>query len=552
MLASAVVLKRFRLPELTIGRFVAKRTMRSAAFWGIIFCLFVASKAVGYAKAYPSAHDRLALGTSLSNNIGLNAIFGVPHNLATVAGLTIWNTLNAMVIIGAIWALLTATKSLRGEEAAGRWELLLAGQTTARRAALNALAGLAVALLTLFVVAASGFTLVGRVNGVDFSASSSLFFALAVVAGISEFMFVGALASELMPTRAQAASLATAVFGVSFLLRAMADISSAHWISDLSPLGWVEKLQPLYHSQPLWLLPIVGFGVCLAIITVWLAGRRDLGGSVLADHDTARPRTWLLHTPLTTAIRLTRATSLSWLLGISFVAFFFGTLTKSAAQAFSSSLKAEYIIRRLAQAAHAQLTTVAAKTFLGVILLLVMLVIMAYVASALGRVREDEAEGYLDNLLVQPVSRLQWLGGRISLILTMLLLTGVATSMAAWAGQVSQHNNVSFQTFILAGINMLGPAVFSLGLGVLTFGFWPRVTSLVAYGVLAWSFLIQMVSSGVNLNHWLLDTSVLHHIALAPATDPNWQAVLILVGLGMVFGVLGVWRFTKRDIALMQ
>ena len=35
-----------------------------------------------------------------------------------------------LMVLGAVWGLLTSTRLLRGEEDAGRWELLLAGQTT--------------------------------------------------------------------------------------------------------------------------------------------------------------------------------------------------------------------------------------------------------------------------------------------------------------------------------------------------------------------------------------------------------------------------------------
>ena len=41
------------------------------------------------------------------------------------------------------FGLLTATRLMRREEDSGRWELLLAGQTTRRRAAVQAVAGLA-------------------------------------------------------------------------------------------------------------------------------------------------------------------------------------------------------------------------------------------------------------------------------------------------------------------------------------------------------------------------------------------------------------------------
>jgi ABC-2 type transport system permease protein len=60
-----------------------------------------------------------------------------------VAGYTAYHVIGVLGIIGAVWGLLAATRLLRGEEEAGRWELLLAGRTTRRRAAAAAIAGLA-------------------------------------------------------------------------------------------------------------------------------------------------------------------------------------------------------------------------------------------------------------------------------------------------------------------------------------------------------------------------------------------------------------------------
>src|SRR5579872_3720095 len=131
----AVRVHKYRSPRTVIGRFVARRTYRSAIFWAAIFCVYVLSKSSGYAAAYPTQADRAGLATTFGNNLGLNALLATPHQLNTVAGFVTWNTLSVTVIIGSIWALLLATRNFRGEEEAGRWEVLLGGQTTARAAA---------------------------------------------------------------------------------------------------------------------------------------------------------------------------------------------------------------------------------------------------------------------------------------------------------------------------------------------------------------------------------------------------------------------------------
>ena len=44
-----------------------------------------------------------------------------------------------------------------------------------------------------------------------------------------------------------------------------------------------------------------------------------------------------------------------------------------------------------------------------------------------------------------------------------------------------------------AGVNMVAPVLFTLGVGVSAFGIVLRYTTLAAYGILGWSFLISIV-----------------------------------------------------------
>jgi ABC-2 type transport system permease protein len=536
--------QRFGSVSRAISRFVVRRSIRGTVLWAAIFGVFVASKAAGYATAYPTVTGRAQLAASFGNNDGLKALFGTPHSLETVAGFTAWNTLGVMAIIGSIWALLLATRTFRGEEAAGRWELVLAGPTTARRATINTLVGLGACIVIFYIIAAAAFTAAGQLHGVNFTASATLFFALAAIAGLTVFMAVGALMSQLMPIRSRAAGAAAVIFGVCFLLRAMGDITSATWLLDVTPFGWIEKLQPLYHPQPLWLIPLATLILIVVGLSVWLAGRRDLGASVFADKDSAPAHVGLLNHPLAAAFRLNRTSIVSWLLGITFIAAFFGGLTKAAVQVFSSSQQLGRFVNKLAHAAQ----QAEVNAFLGIIFLLLIVLVMAYAASTVSALREDEAEGYLDNLLVRPVSRLQWLGGRMALSTMAIIVASALMTLAVWFGVASGHLGVSSHVLWQAGLNALAPILLTLGIAVCAFGIVPRLTSVIGYGVLAWSFLIQIVSSGLHLNHWLLDTSVLYHVSLTPAAPPVWHTDVMMVGLGLVLAVIGALAFNYRDL----
>jgi ABC-2 type transport system permease protein len=520
--------------------------MRSAVLWALVFGAYVASKAIGFVKVYPTPAAQQKILGPFSSNTGIEVILGPLRRAAeTVPGYVAWNTLSIMVIVGVIWAFLITTKTFRGEENAGRWELLLSGQTTARKAAVNALAGLGVSLALFYVIMGVIFTAVGKYQGVNYSTGAAFFLALAVASAVMLFVTVGALASQLMSTRTRAASTSAAVFGIFFLLRVVADMSSAHWLLNLTPLGWVEKLQPLSGSQPVWLIPIIGLSVILGGLTIYFAGKRDLEDSIFADKDTAKPRTTLLNSPFALAIRLTRTNSISWLIAFFAAAVLYGSLIKAEVQAVMQSTGAEHVISRLAFQSQGAVAAV----FLGIIFLLQMLLIMSYVASSVAAIRRDEASGYIDNFLVRPVSRLRWLAGRIVLIAVVLIMSGLVTVAGVWVGIANQHVGVPFHSLFLAGINALVPVALTVGVGIFAFGVQPRLTSILAYGVLVWSFLISMVSSGLNLNHWVLDTSVLHQIVLAPSANPNWSIDLIIFIISVVLCMAGAIVFNRRDLA---
>ena len=74
--------------------------------------------------------------------------------------------MGVLTIVGAIWGLLTATRLTRGEEDAGRWELLLTGPTTRARAAAQAVAAMLVGLMALWAVAAVIIVAVGSTSKV--------------------------------------------------------------------------------------------------------------------------------------------------------------------------------------------------------------------------------------------------------------------------------------------------------------------------------------------------------------------------------------------------
>lgn len=532
-----------RYPAAVAGLRTARRAVRSGALWGYVFGVTVASSAYGYTTAYRTPGQRARVAALFGSNPGLAAVNGPARQIQTVAGYTVWKSFMFLIIVGAVWGLLTGTKLLRGEEDAGRWELLLAGQTTRRRAAAQAVAGLGAGLAALWALTAVITVVAGQLPRVGIAAGPALYFALALVTPAAMFLAAGALASQLAATRRQAAGYAGAVLGACYALRLVADSGTGlAWLRWATPLGWTEELQPLTLPRPLALLPIAGLAAVLGGLAVYLAGVRDVGAGVLPERGGARPRTRLLAGPACLAARLERPALLAWAAAIGAWALLLGYLARQGGSMLTSSSSVERVVTRLG--AHGA----GAADYLGFTFLTVAWLVAFIAAGQVAAARAEEAEGRLEHLLVRPVSRAAWLAGRAAVAAMAVAVGGLLAGLLAWAGAASQDTRVSLPSLLAAGINVVPPALCILGIGVLVMGVWPRATSAVTYGLLAWSLLIELSGGFFSSSHWLLDTSVFHHVAASPAVSPDWVSAAVLAAIGAAAAVAGGAAFRRRDL----
>jgi ABC-2 type transport system permease protein len=519
-----------------------RRAIRSGVLWGYIIGIVVASSAITYTRIYSTQADRDALAKAFGSNNATAALFGPAPDLQTVAGFTVFKSLMTVMVLGALWGLLTSTRLLRGEEDAGRWELLLTGQSTRRSAAAEALGGLGLGLAILWLVTAVITVLTGLISSVGFSVGASLYFALAQVAAALMFLAVGALTSQLAATRRQALSLGGWFLGYCYLVRMVADAGvGLHGLIWASPLGWVEELQPLTSPNPVALLPIFGFSAAIVTLALHFSGLRDVGGSVLRDRTHARPRLRLLSGQFTLSIRLLRPVIIGWVVALAATGLALGLIANQAGGTVSGSSVEEVFARLGAPGTSAQ-------SFLGVCFLIVAILAGFTAAGQTTAARSEEAEGRTDNIAIEPVSRAAWLGGRVAIAVVVLVLGGLVAGVFAWVGVALEGGGVSFTTLLKAGVNVVPAAICLLGIGILAMGVWPRMTSYVVYGYLGWSLLIELVGGFGSGSRWLLDSSLYHQMAAAPAVDPNWAVNGVMIGIGAAAALAGIASFRRRDL----
>lgn len=531
-----------RAPRSLVARYSARRSLRSGLLWGYVFGISVASSAFGYGRIYKTTAERRRLADAFASSHAASALFGPASDLQSVAGFTVFKVSMTLMVVGAVWGLLTSTRLLRGEEDAGRWELLVSGWTTRGLGSAQAMAGLAAGAAALWAVTALVTVVAGRAPSVAFGVAACLYLALALVAAAVMFLAVGAVTSQLAATRRRAAGYAAVVLGVSYGLRMVGDAGTGtHWLVWLSPLGWVEQLQPLTRPRPWALVPIAAFVAVSAVVAVVLARHRDVGSSTWPDRSAAPPRLAGLSGPTALAARLAASPALWWSAGTALAGLLMGIVAKAAGTTIVGSSVHEVLSRLGAPGTG---TT----AFLGVTFLMLAIVIALEAASLAGAARVEEAAGRLDHLVAAPVGRARWIWGRVLVATVALVASGVAAGAFTWVGTVTQGSGPSLATALGAGLNIVPPAFFVLGAGVLALGLRPRWTTAVVYSVLGWSALVTLVGGFFAQDHWVLDTSLFHQMASAPAVAADWRTDGVMVAIGVVSMLCGAVALRRRDV----
>ena len=350
--------------------------------------------------------------------------------------------------------------------------------------------------------------------------------------------------SQLLPTRRGALGLATATLGLLFRAADSSPdtVPGAGWLRWATPLGWAELLRPLTGPQPLvLLLPAVTTALLLAL-TAGLARRRDVGAGLFPRDDSADPRLWLLSSPTAQALRSQATVVIAWLAATAALLMILGVVSHSLSTA-DVPANAQRQIAKLGSG-----SIVTPTGYIAFLFLFVALAICLFGCTQISALRRDE-EQQLESVLAQPVSRSNWLAGRLILATFAAAAIALAAGIAAWVGATAAGVHVPLPSLLEAGVNALPIAILFLGLGGLAYALVPRVAAGIMYGLVAVAFLWQLVGALIGPPHWVLDLSPFAHLALVPTQPFQPVSAAVMVTVGVLGVISSLVAFSRRDIA---
>ena len=510
---------------------------RSVILVALSVAAYIVIEVQSYLRTYPDRASRAHLQSF--DTPAIRMLQGRPYAVDTVGGFVAWDGGWVLEMIIAIWAILTMTRMLRGEEESGRSELVLAGSISGSRSTGLVVSTVMAAVAVVGLAAIVALTLSGA------SLAGSLLFGAGLTGFAATLAGLAAVSSQLFGVRRRAAGTAALLLGLFYLLRVVSNSADGReWVGWSTPFGWMDRLHAFGDNRWTALIPFAVAALGLAVTAVALRRRRDDGAGVLPESDRRPARLHLLGSSLGFAWRSTQGAWLSWTLGLAVYCFVLGTLVNTVID----FLRHDPGYRKTLEAMGWDAATTA-QGFLGTMGVTMGVAFALYACWRVGAARTEEATKRIDLVLARPLSRWRWLGEHVFLTgLASVLLVSIS-GFALWAGAAVTGAPVSLPDTLASTLNTLPVVAVYAGLAVLTLAALPRATVALTVTVVMVSYLANLLGPTLSWPTWVVDLSPFSHVAFVPVEPFEGTAAVVMVLVGSALALAGMALFRWRDLA---
>ncbi|MEU4243612.1 hypothetical protein [Actinoplanes sp. NPDC026619] len=526
---------------MTAGRAVTGLAVRQVRWGAAIVAVLAAGMsllvAATYAETVGSGSGAASLA-SLAGNPAIRTLFGPPVALDDPGGFAVWRTGTFLAVLLGAWGLLAVTRTTRGAEEAGRWDLLLAGRITLAGAVGRHVAVVAAAM----VAAGAAITAALLAAGTD-PAGAILHGAGLALLGVF-FAGTAGLTAQIFPTRAAGTGAALGVLGASLLLRMVADgMTVLSWLRWFSPFGLVELSRP-YEDDRLVPLLVLAVSATAAVVAVPTAARRrDLHGGWLPPGTGRAPRTVLLGSVTGFAVRRMLRPLLGWSAGIGAYFLLIGLTVKSLTGFLTDNPQFADLA---GQAGFAGVQTV--EGCVATLFALLAIPIGGFAAARIAAASADEEARRPASLYGGPVTRSRFLAGEAAAAAGGAVVLAAVAGLATWSGVTMTGAGLGLTAALAGAVNVLPVVALGLGAAILALGLFPRAVAAVGAIPTVGGFLLLVVTERVSLPGTLLGLSPFTHLAPVPATTPNWAGAIGMSAVAAGLGLIGAAAYRRRDL----
>jgi ABC-2 type transport system permease protein len=523
-----------------LAKLAVRRDRIMLPAWIYVVVIGVAANAYTFARLYRTPASRVALVASGEGNPALLFLYG-RLNGTSVGALTAWRYGVWGALFAALMSVFLVIRHTRGDEEAGRLELIGSARVGRQAPLAAALAVTAAANAALTVA----LCVVLPILGLPTAGSAAL--ALAIGTGGLAFTGISAVAAQLTSGARGARGLVFCVLGVAFLARAIGDSAGAGgpaWLTWALPLGWTETLRP-FAAERWWVLalPLAVFAAG-SWLAFGLAARRDHGAVLFPDRPGRPTASGALRGPLTLAWRLQWPALAGWAAGFAFIFAVCGAAAKGIGQLVGTSgaLKQEFT-RLGGQSAIVN-------AYLAALMLLAGVASAGYGVSAVLRLRAEETDDRADPVLVGSVGRVRWGLSHLSVAIAgpvaLMAVAGTATGLGYGLRAGGTGREVA--RMLGAAMGQVPAALVIVAVAALALGLLPRACVAVGWTAVGVTVLISIFGQALQISHWVLDVSPFTHSPRLPGAAVAAEPLILLCALAAVLCAAGLAGLRQRDI----
>jgi len=517
-----------------LTRLILRRDRIRILVWIASIVLLVALTVAGIKGLFPTQADLDQTAAATQHNAAAIAFNGPAQGLNTVGGQVAFQFGAGGMVLVALMSLLMVGRLTRGEEEAGRLELLRSlpvGAHAPTIAAALTVAGMnvAVGLLSTLVLLGEGLPATGSVV---FGASFTL-------VGLF-FSGVALMAAQITENTRVVYGGTGVVLGAAYVLRAVGDIGDGT-VSWFSPIGWVQKARP-YAGERWWplLLPVLATAI-LVLVASALAARRDLGAGLVPPRPGSASAAPSLGNPFGLAFRLQRGTLIGWAAGVVVAGLAYGWIGPTV-DSFIGQNKA--LAEVLARVGGASLTD----SYFSTSFLMMALLGTGFAIQSALRLRSEETSMRAEPVLATPVSRWLWAASHLIVaVLGSVMLLGLAGLSAGVAYGLAGGGLHNVARLAGAALVYSPPMWLMVGLTFALVGLVPRAAG-VSWAVLAACVVVGFLGAVLHLPSWLQQLSPFERVPALPGASLTVQPLVVMSAIAAALILVGLLGLRRRDI----
>lgn len=529
------------MPELAPGRAVSRLAVRQLRRGAVVVALICGVMSASFASQYQTIRSLLDESDlrAMAGNPIESVFLGPPAALEDPGGFTVWRTSTAVLVLASVWIILATTRITRGEEDAGRWNLLLAGRLRMADVVIRCVGAL-VGSATLIGVAVAAALLATRTE-----LAGAVIYAVGITCVALTFAMTALLAAQVMPGRSGATGLAIAALGVGLALRMIADGShQLAWLAWATPFGLIARAAPYADNRIAPLIVLGAFPIVLAGAALFATCRRDLGDGIVAVSASSPRGTRLLQSVAGFALRRTARTTLGWAMGIAASFLIAGALLTSVLEYFQTNPR----IAELAAAAGVS-GVGSVNVFAAALFSLLPVPTGLYAAMRLATMVADEKAGRWTLLFAQPISRVRLVSTEIAVTVGGVVALHCSAAAAIWSGAKITGAPLQFADSLAGALNPLPVALLAVGAAAVGVGWLPSAAGAIGALPIVGGFLVNVIMQTFHAPGWVANLSPWAHLAPVPETPPLWAATTIFLLIVAILTALGISGYAKRDVA---